>query len=43
MIIGENAKDADLDVNIVREKKLTTCEHRLRILRFGSCLIAIST
>ena len=23
MIIGENAKDADLDVNIVREKKLT--------------------
>ena len=23
MIIGENAKDTDLDVNIVREKKLT--------------------
>ena len=23
MIIGENAKDADLDVNIVKEKKLT--------------------
>jgi GTP-binding protein len=23
MIIGENAKDADLDVNVVREKKLT--------------------
>ena len=23
MIIGENAKDTDLDVNVVREKKLT--------------------
>jgi GTP-binding protein len=23
MVIGENAKDTDLDVNIVREKKLT--------------------
>ena len=23
MIVGENARDADLDVNIVKEKKLT--------------------
>ncbi len=26
MIIGENAKDTDLDVNVVREKKLTTSD-----------------
>ena len=28
MIVGENAKDNDLDVNAVREKKLTKCARR---------------
>jgi len=35
MIIGENAKDDDLDVNAVREKKLTTCGHRRPMRRFA--------
>jgi GTP-binding protein len=39
MIIGENAKDADLDVNVVREKKLTnmrasTADEAIRLVPF---------
>jgi GTP-binding protein len=39
MIIGENAKDTDLDVNIVREKKLTnmrssTADEAIRLIPF---------
>ena len=39
MIIGENAKDADLDVNVVREKKLTnmrasTADEAIRLIPF---------
>jgi GTP-binding protein len=39
MIIGENAKDTDLDVNIVREKKLTnmrasTADEAIRLVPF---------
>jgi len=39
MIIGENAKDADLDVNAVREKKLTnmrasTADEAIRLVPF---------
>ena len=39
MIIGENAKDADLDVNCVREKKLTnmrasTADDAIRLVPF---------
>jgi len=40
MIIGENAKDTDLDVNIVREKKLTnmrasTSDEAIRLVPFA--------
>jgi GTP-binding protein len=39
MIIGENAKDTDLDVNVVREKKLTnmrasTADEAIRLVPF---------
>src|SRR5205807_3809492 len=39
MIIGENAKDTDLDVNVVREKKLTnmrssTADEAIRLIPF---------
>jgi GTP-binding protein len=39
MIIGENAKDTDLDVNAVREKKLTnmrasTADEAIRLVPF---------
>jgi GTP-binding protein len=39
MIIGENAKDSDLDVNVVREKKLTnmrasTADEAIRLVPF---------
>ncbi|OLE57403.1 MAG: GTP-binding protein TypA [Chloroflexi bacterium 13_1_20CM_2_59_7] len=39
MIIGENAKDADLDVNVVRQKKLTnmrasTADEAIRLVPF---------
>ena len=39
MIIGENAKDNDLDVNVVREKKLTnmrasTSDEAIRLVPF---------
>ena len=39
MIIGENAKDNDLDVNVVREKKLTnmrasTADEAIRLVPF---------
>jgi GTP-binding protein len=39
MIIGENAKDDDLDVNVVREKKLTnmrasTADEAIRLVPF---------
>jgi GTP-binding protein len=39
MIIGENAKDSDLDVNVVREKKLTnmrssTADEAIRLIPF---------
>jgi len=39
MIIGENAKDTDLDVNTVREKKLTnmrasTADEAIRLVPF---------
>src|SRR6185312_1893073 len=39
MIIGENARDVDLDVNIVREKKLTnmrasTADEAIRLVPF---------
>jgi GTP-binding protein len=39
MIIGENAKDTDLDVNVVREKKLTnmrasTSDEAIRLVPF---------
>src|SRR5262249_17744626 len=39
MIIGENAKDNDLDVNVVREKKLTnmrasTADEAIRLIPF---------
>jgi len=39
MIIGENAKDADLDVNVVREKKLTnmrasTADEAIRLVPY---------
>jgi GTP-binding protein len=39
MVIGENAKDADLDVNVVREKKLTnmrasTADEAIRLVPF---------
>ena len=39
MIIGENAKDTDLDVNIVREKKLTnmrasTADEAIRLVPY---------
>ncbi|HKW18199.1 MAG TPA: translational GTPase TypA [Terriglobales bacterium] len=39
MIVGENAKDVDLDVNIVREKKLTnmrssTADEAIRLIPF---------
>ncbi|MBA3914073.1 MAG: translational GTPase TypA [Acidobacteriales bacterium] len=41
MIIGENAKDNDLDVNVVREKKLTnmrasTADEAIRLVPFRS-------
>jgi GTP-binding protein len=39
MIVGENAKDTDLDVNVVREKKLTnmrasTADEAIRLVPF---------
>jgi GTP-binding protein len=39
MVIGENAKDNDLDVNVVREKKLTnmrasTADEAIRLVPF---------
>jgi GTP-binding protein len=39
MIIGENAREADLDVNVVREKKLTnmrasTADEAIRLVPF---------
>ena len=39
MIVGENAKDNDLDVNVVREKKLTnmrasTADEAIRLVPF---------
>ena len=39
MIVGENAKDNDLDVNVVREKKLTnmrasTADKAIRLVPF---------
>ncbi len=39
MIVGENAKDNDLDVNVVREKKLTnmrasTADMAIRLVPF---------
>jgi len=39
MIVGENARDVDLDVNIVREKKLTnmrasTADEAIRLVPF---------
>jgi GTP-binding protein len=41
MIVGENAKDNDLDVNAVREKKLTnmrasTADEAIRLVPFRS-------
>ena len=36
MIVGENARDADLDVNIVKEKKLTN-------MRASSADMGVST
>ena len=36
MIVGENAKDNDLDVNVVREKKLTNMRPRPPMRQFAS-------
>jgi len=36
MIVGENPRAEDMDVNICREKNLPTCEHRPRTTPFGS-------
>ena len=35
MIVGENARDADLDVNIVKEKKLTNMRASTPTMRSG--------
>src|SRR5947208_1092423 len=45
MIIGENAKDTDLDVNVVREKKLTnmrasTADEAIRLVPFRQLKLA---
>ena len=37
MIVGENARAVDLDVNAIKERNLRTCAHRLLMRRCASC------
>jgi len=37
MIVGEHSRDNDLDVNVVREKKMTNMRHPARMRRFAWC------